>query len=158
MLLLRAILVVLSVAIESDSASPAKETEDTTLPPGALVDSPDSDNCSSPHLPYFDEETNTGIGFLAVSCTKKCPVGKNVTVVDGNKCIGSWSYLDESTITVLMGSCKDGICKTDGSSECRNITLAEEDSQEEEGAAEEKEDKEDEEGEEEEEAEEEDNS
>uniref|UniRef100_A0A6B0USE4 Putative evasin n=1 Tax=Ixodes ricinus TaxID=34613 RepID=A0A6B0USE4_IXORI len=128
MLLLRAILVVLSVAIESDSASPAKKTEDTTLPPGALVDSPDSDNCSSPHLPYFDEETNTG---------------------------GSWSYLDESTITVLMGSCKDGICKTDGSSECRNITLAEEDSQEEEGAAEEKEDKEDEEGEEEEEAEEE---
>uniref|UniRef100_A0A0K8R9L4 Putative secreted protein n=1 Tax=Ixodes ricinus TaxID=34613 RepID=A0A0K8R9L4_IXORI len=151
MLLLEAIVVVLSVAI----ASQAKEPEDTTLPPGALVDSPDSDNCSSPHLPYFDETTNMWMGFLAVNCTKKCPVGKHVTVVDGNKCIGTWSFLDELTITVLVGSCKDGFCETDGSSECRNITLAEEDSQEEEGAAAEEEDEEDEEDEEEEEAEEE---
>uniref|UniRef100_A0A090XB33 Putative secreted protein n=1 Tax=Ixodes ricinus TaxID=34613 RepID=A0A090XB33_IXORI len=137
MLLLRAILVVLSVAIESDSASLAKETEDATLPAGALVDYPDSDNCSSPQLPLFDEETGIPIGFLAVSCSKTCPLGKSGNVVDGNKCIVTWNYLDKSTITALVGSCRNGHCNSDGSPECRNITLAGEDSQEEEAESEE---------------------
>ncbi|XP_029838920.2 uncharacterized protein LOC115322701, partial [Ixodes scapularis] len=132
MLLLKAILVVLSTAIEYKSASSAKETEDTTLPPGALINSRDSDNCRSQHLPYFNEETSALIGFLAVSCNKPCRKGKSKPEVDGIKCIATWSSLGSSTITVLVGSCNKGRCNPGDPSECRNITLVGGDTQEEE--------------------------
>uniref|UniRef100_A0A090XCZ6 Evasin n=1 Tax=Ixodes ricinus TaxID=34613 RepID=A0A090XCZ6_IXORI len=141
MVLLRAILVVLSAAIDSSPAPSVKENENApaTLPPESLLDSTASNGCKYQLLPYFDEEEGidtTGGGFLAVSCTKSCPEGTQDTVTNGNPCIVTWSYLDHSTITVLVGSCQNGSCNPGDSSVCRNITLAGGESEEEEEAEE----------------------
>ncbi|XP_040076642.1 uncharacterized protein LOC120848693 [Ixodes scapularis] len=136
MVLLKVILVVLI----SEIGSFAKEDENSpvTLPPQSLINDTDSKGCNRQLLPYFDGDGETGFmggGFLTVNCTKSCPEGIKETDVNGNECLASWNYLDNSTVTVLVGSCKNGSCNPGDPSECRNITLAGEDSEEEEEEA-----------------------
>uniref|UniRef100_A0A147BDH7 Putative secreted protein n=1 Tax=Ixodes ricinus TaxID=34613 RepID=A0A147BDH7_IXORI len=136
MLLLKVTVVVLI----SEIGSSAKEDENApvTLPPQSLINDTDSKGCNRQLLPFFDGDEETGIingGFLTVNCTKSCPEGIKETDVNGNPCLAWWRYLDNSTVTVLVGSCKNGSCNVGDPSECRNITLAGNDSEEEEEEA-----------------------
>uniref|UniRef100_A0A0K8R3G9 Evasin n=1 Tax=Ixodes ricinus TaxID=34613 RepID=A0A0K8R3G9_IXORI len=116
------------------SAPSTKENESApvTFPPKSLLNATTSNGCKHSEVPYFEDE-GPGFpgGFLAVSCTKDCPSGKEENVAEGYRCVATVNSLHEEEADVTVGTCVKGTCQPDKPPRHRTVQLITEEEEEE---------------------------